>query len=117
VIRALTGVLLVLSAQGASAQQIKAHMEACTRWGQAGGEFGTHNSCDSPVTIQFMALGDQQVIERDVPPGAWFGTGASGAWMFTACPVGYVPSVRFALENKDVILVSLYNCHRARPDA
>ena len=51
-----------------------------------------------------MAFGDQRVVERDVPPGGWFGAGAEpGAWMFTACPVGYAPSVRFAAENRTAI--------------
>ena len=35
--------------------------------------------------------------------------------MFTACPVGYAPNVRFAAENKAAILDSLYNCLSARP--
>lgn len=114
--------LVILAATGAAAQQVQAHMEACTRWDHGGGEFGTRNSCDTPTTILFMALGEQRVIERDVPPGAWFGSGAAGAelsrgWMFTACPVGYAPNVRFAAENKDAIMASLYNCLPARPGA
>ena len=115
----LSCALLILAAADAAAQPIKAHMEACTRWGYAGGAFGTYNSCDSAVTILFMALGDQRVVERDVPPGGWFGTDAdlSGSWMFTACPVGYAPSVRFAAENKTAILESLYNCQPTRPGA
>jgi hypothetical protein len=106
-------------AESAVAQSVRAHMEACTRWVQAGAEFGTANSCDTPIVILFMTLSDQRVIEREVPPGAWFGAPSdlSGAWMFTACPVGYAPNLRFALENKEAILVSLYNCLGARPDA
>jgi len=94
-------------------------MEACTRWVYAGGEWGTRNSCDSPVTIHFMALGNGRVVERDVAPAAWFGSGTAdpGGWMFTACPVGYAPNVRFSAENKDAILDSLYNCLPARPGA
>ncbi len=30
--------------------------------------------------------------------------------MFTVCPVGYWPSLRFAVENAEPISVSLYNC-------
>jgi hypothetical protein len=37
--------------------------------------------------------------------------------MFTACPVGFIPSVRFAIENKTPIRESLYNCQPGRPDA
>jgi hypothetical protein len=111
--------LALLAAGNAAAQQVKAHMEACTEWGRAGGAFGTRNSCDRPISILFMAFADQHVVERDVPPGAWFGPAAasdlSDGWMFTACPVGYAPNIRFAIENKTAILVSLYNCLAARP--
>jgi hypothetical protein len=106
-------------AGNAVAQSVRAHMEACTRWGHAGAGFGTANSCDTPIVILFMELGDQRVIEREVPPGGWFSVPGdlSGTWMFTACPVGYAPNLRFAVENKDAILVSLYNCLGARPDS
>ena len=116
---ALCGAVLALAAASAAAQPVRAHMEACTRWGHAGAEFGTRNSCDSPVVILFMALADRHVVEREVAPGAWFGSGAdlSAGWMFTACPVGYAPNLRFAVENKDAILDSLYNCLPARPGA
>jgi hypothetical protein len=112
---------VLLAASHAAAQQVKAHMEACTEWGRAGSAFGTRNSCDRPISILFMALGgDQHVVERNVPPGAWFGpdaaTDLSGGWMFTACPAGYAPNIRFAVENKTAILNSLYNCLPARPD-
>ena len=115
----MLGVVLAVTSVGAIAQSVRAHMEACTRWGHAGAEFGTTNSCDTSIVILFMTLGDQRVIEREVPPGAWFGVAGdlSGSWMFTACPVGYAPNLRFAVENKDAILVSLYNCLGARPDA
>ena len=43
-------------------------------------------------------------------------TDLSGGWMFTACPAGYAPNIRFAVENKTAILNSLYNCLPARPD-
>ncbi len=111
--------LVLLMATDAAAQQVKAHMEACTQWGRAGSGVGTRNSCDRPISILFMALADQHVVEREVAPGAWFDSGAasdlSDGWMFTACPVGYAPSVRFAAENKTAILDSLYNCLSARP--
>ena len=111
--------IALMAPSDAAAQQIKAHMEACTEWGHAGSGFGTRNSCDRPISILFMALGDRHVVEREVPPGAWFGVGAatdlSGGWMFTACPIGYAPNVRFTVENKTAILDSLYNCLAARP--
>jgi hypothetical protein len=117
----LSCALAVLAATNAAAQQVKAHMEACTEWGRAAGAFGTRNSCDRPISILFMAFADQQVVERDVPPGAWFDPGAatdlSNGWMFTACPAGYAPNIRFAAGNRTAILDSLYNCLPARPDA
>jgi hypothetical protein len=111
--------LAILAAPEVAAQQVKAHMEACTEWSHAGGAVGTRNSCDRTISIQFMAIADQHVVERDVAPGAWFDSGAvsdlSGGWMFTACPVGYAPNIRFVVENKAAILDSLYNCLSARP--
>ena len=106
-----------------SAQQTKAHMEACTEWGYVDGQFGTHNSCSKPITILFMAFGDARVVARDVPPGGYLSSGTTepdlaNSWMFTACPLGYVPSVRFSTENATAILESLYNCHLpGRPGA
>ena len=117
----LSCALALLATTDAAAQQVKAHMEACTEWARSAGELGTRNSCDKPISILFMMLDDQRVVEREVPPGAWFGTGAAndlpGGWMFTACPVCYAPNVRFAAENKAAILDSLYNCLSARPGA
>jgi hypothetical protein len=113
----LSCALVLLGMPDAAAQQVKAHMEACTEWGRAGSEFGTRNSCSKPISILFMTLGDQRAVEREVAPGAWFGvaTDLTGGWMFTACPVGYAPNLRFAAENKTAILDSLYNCLSARP--
>jgi len=91
----------------------KAHMEACTVWNQGGAHIGTRNDCNRPVSILFMDYRDQHVVEADVAPGAWFDTGASApstGFMFTVCPLGYVPSVRFSLENRVAIEDSLYNC-------
>ena len=111
--------LVLLTASNAAAQQVKAHMEACTEWRRAGSGVDTRNSCDKPISILFMALADQHVVEREVAPGTWFESGAasdlSGGWMFTACPAGYGPNIRFAVENKTAILDSLYNCLSARP--
>jgi hypothetical protein len=111
--------LVLLMATDAAAQQVKAHMEACTEWRHASGALGTRNSCDRPISILFMALADQHVVEREVAPGAWFDSGAasdlSSGWMFTACPAGYVPNIRFAAEDKTAILDSLYNCLSTRP--
>jgi hypothetical protein len=35
--------------------------------------------------------------------------------MFTACPLGFRPSVPFTLENKEAISLSLYNCVAGEP--
>jgi hypothetical protein len=115
----LAAVVIVTAAAGAAAQAVRAHMEACTRWNTAGSQHGTYNSCDTPIVILFMAFADAGAIEREVPPGAWFGSGSdlSAGWMFTACPVGYAPNLRFARENKDAIMDSLYNCLPSRPGA
>ncbi len=106
---------LFLAAASVSAQQTMAHMEACTEWDYFGGQMGTRNSCSKPIAILFMAFGDARVIAQDVPPGGHFNSGATepdlaNSWMFTACPVGYVPSLRFSTENATAILESLYNC-------
>ncbi len=103
------------AAASVSAQQTMAHMEACTEWGYFGDQFGTRNSCGKPITILFMAFSDARVVARDVPPGGHFNSDATepdmaNSWMFTACPLGYVPSVRFSTENATAILASLYNC-------
>ncbi len=116
---ALAGMLLGLAATGAMAQPLRAHMEACTRWGHAGMEYGTRNRCDTPIVILFMAFADHRIVEREVMPGEWFGSAAdlSDGWMFTACPLGYAPNLGFSPANRDAILDSLYNCLPSRPGA
>jgi hypothetical protein len=46
--------------------------------------------------------------------GGWFDSGfvdgAIEGFLFTVCPVGYVPSVPFSMKDKTPILESLYNC-------
>jgi hypothetical protein len=117
VIRALLlSVLPLAAAAGLVAAQSpsRAHMEACTEWQSEGGHIGTRNDCNRPVAIKFMAYDGSRALEADVPPGSWFDSGVvSGTiegFLFTVCPVGYVPSVRFSLENTKAILESLYNC-------
>ena len=110
--------LLLAMPAAAMAQQQKvsrAHMEACVRWIGTAGQFLTLNSCDTAITIQFMALADGRVVARDVQPGNQFESGPmdpakSTEMIFTVCPVGYRPSVRFAPENAETISESLYNC-------
>jgi len=105
----------------ALAQTTVAHVEGCTKWDYRDGRFGTVNDCREPATIQFMLMKDERMIERVVGPGEFFDTGLGreqmkeSGWLFTACPVGYQPSVPISLKNKDLILPSLYNCAK-KPD-
>ncbi len=118
----LTALALPAPAQAqAQEQQSRAHMEACVRWVHVDGQFLTQNSCDTAVSIQFMTLYDGHVIEKDVMPGGQFESGPVDSlkateMMFTVCPAGYVPNVKFSRQNAEPISVSLYNClPRARP--
>ena len=119
--RLLLASLLLLLASGALAQYpAKAHLEGCLVWGVAKGNLVVRNECSQPMTFMFMSLGDGRVVQSEVAPGAGFDTGrraGEGEFMFTACPVGYVPSLRFAVENKGPISDSLYNCQPGRPNA
>jgi hypothetical protein len=106
--------LLLLPLAATAQQHPKAHMEACTEWRLSGNRISTRNDCYRPVTIMFMDYGNRHVVEADVAPGGWFDSGATDGpavgYMFTVCPLGYVPSVRFSLENRAAIEDSLYNC-------
>ncbi|SKA21768.1 hypothetical protein SAMN02745126_04252 [Enhydrobacter aerosaccus] len=114
----LLGVLGVTA--GIACAQSRAHMEACTQWKKESSTIGTRNDCDRPISIKFMAYDGSHRIEADVPAGGWFDTGVPDGtiegFIFTVCPVGNEPSVRFSLENQKTISDSLYNClPRDRP--
>jgi hypothetical protein len=115
--------LSLLLASGLAAAQeppVKAHMEGCLKWRNASEGYAAFNQCDSAVSIKFMLLQDQQVVEGEATPGGnFFGPpGKGGSMIFTACPRGYVPSLRFSVENAQPISVSLYNCRPIdRPDS
>jgi hypothetical protein len=116
----LSLLLLVLAGSAAAQYPAKAHMEGCLVWAAASGNLVVRNECGRPTTFMFMSFDDGHVVQSEIAPGAWFDTGKrAGAveFMFTACPVGYVPSLRFAVENKGPISDSLYNCQPGRPDA
>jgi hypothetical protein len=106
--------LLMATGLAAAQTQSRAHMEACTQWKSEDGHIGTRNDCDRPIAIKFLAEGSTQVIEADIPPGGWFDTnladGTIEGFLFTVCPLGYVPSVPFSMKDKTPILESLYNC-------
>jgi hypothetical protein len=113
-------VLLVLAGSAAAQYPARAHMEGCLVWGAARGNIVARNECSRPMTLKFMTYDDGKAVETEVAPGAWFDTGRRPGeveFMFTACPVGFEPSVRFAIENKQPISQSLYNCQPGRPDA
>lgn len=116
---ATVALLLLLAATAAEAQEsVRAHMEGCLVW-NAEGTLAVRNDCSRPLTLMLMGFDDQQVVTTEIAPGARFTTtlewGQPGGFMFTACPVGFRPSVRFAIENKETIGVSLYNCVAGRP--
>jgi len=112
--------LLGLAGSAAAQSPARAHMEGCLVWTVATGNLVVRNECSRPMTLQFMSFDDQHVVQSEVAPGAWFDTGRRAGeveFMFTACPVGFVPSLRFAIENKKSISDSLYNCQPGRPEA
>jgi hypothetical protein len=120
-VRGLLSLALLLFAASAAAQYpARAHMEGCLVWSIAKEHLVARNECSRAMTFMFMTLANGHVLQTDVAPGAWVDTGGApgeSGFMFTACPVGYVPSVRFALENKQTISDSLYNCQPAGPNA
>jgi hypothetical protein len=112
---ATCALLAVPALAAAQEKQSRAHMEACVRWAAVDGQYLTLNSCDTAISIQYMTLADGHVIEKDVMPGSQFESGRLDPskptdMIFTVCPVGYRPSVRFASENAGPISESLYNC-------
>ena len=118
-IRFAVGLLLLAIATAASAQErVFAHMEGCLVWNRDG-NVGTRNECSRPIALMFMDFDVQQPVTFELAPGARFTSdsvwGQSTGFMFTACPLGFKPSVRFALENKEAIGVSLYNCVASEP--
>ncbi len=112
---------VLLAAVPAGAQESsRAHMEGCLVW-SGSGAVGVRNECSRPIALQFMNYADQQVVTAELPPGGRFVSDMqwdeSQGFLFTACPVGYRPTVRFAVENKDAIGLSLYYCVGGRPNA
>ena len=95
-------------------QHLQPHMEQCTTWDYDNDQFGTENTCDEAVVIQFLTK-DQPMIERQLNPGEAFRTGSQidrGFWMSTTCPVDYVSSIPFLPENRLEIGASRYSCTR-----
>jgi len=115
------GLLLLLLAIAPAAQsqeRVFAHMEGCLVWSRDG-NIAVRNECSRPLELMYMDFDVQQAMKTDLAPGARFTSnsvwGQTTGFMFTACPAGFRPSVRFALENKEAIGVSLYNCIAGEP--
>jgi hypothetical protein len=108
--------IMPLQSAAISPQTSVAHLEDCIEWGYRSNHYGAVNDCKESSSIQFMLINDQRVIKGEVEPGAFFDTGLTGNQvsssreLFTACPVGYVPSVPFSLKYQDEIQGSRYNC-------
>jgi hypothetical protein len=120
VIRRLAVVPALLTAAIAWAQPAaQPHMEGCLVWGVIDGNVGARNECSRAFTVLFMVLDSGNKVEAEIAPGGRFNSGMAPGptYMFTVCPVGYMPSVRFIPENKATIIDSLYNCVVGRPNA
>ena len=111
--------LLAMATAAAEAQERRmAHMEGCLIWSREG-NIATRNECSRPIALKYMDFDVQQIVTTELAPGARFTSesvwGQTTGFMFTACPLGFRPSVPFALENKEAIGVSLYNCVASEP--
>ena len=109
--------LLAAPQSSVLAQAPAAHLERCFAWDVRDERLVAVNKCKARAAIMFMLLKDQRVMEGEVNSGELFHTGVSredaqGDWMYTACPAGHVPNVPFALQYKDVIAPSAYQCVR-----
>ena len=95
-----------------------AHMEGCLVWSREG-NIAVRNECSRPIALKYMDFDVQQTVTTEVAPGGRFTSdsvwGKTTGFMFTACPLGLKPSVPFALENKEAIGFSLYNCVTNEP--
>jgi len=109
-------IMPVQSAAVSPQQTSVAHLENCIEWGYRNNHYGAVNECKESASIHFMLINDERVIKGEVEPGAFFDTGLTGnqvsssRLLFTACPVGYVPSVPFSTKYQDEIQASRYNC-------
>jgi hypothetical protein len=111
--------LLAMAMATAQAQERRmAHMEGCLIWSREG-SISARNECSRPIALKYMDFDVQQTVTTELAPGARFTSdsvwGQTTGFMFTACPLGLRPSVPFALENKEPIGVSLYNCVAGEP--
>jgi len=116
-LRALLALAAVVAMPAQAQEEVRAHMEGCLLW-SAPGAIAVRNECGRPVSLMLMNFADQQTVAAELAPGGRFTSPfdwSPAGFMFTACPVGFQPSLRFAIENKEAIGTSLYNCVRGRP--
>ena len=95
-----------------------AHMEGCLIWSREG-SIAARNECSRPIALKYMDFDVQQTVTTELAPGARFTSdsmwGRTTGFVFTAGPLVLRPSVPFALENKEAIGFSLYNCVANEP--
>jgi len=111
--------MTIATGVAAQAQERRmAHMEGCLIWSREG-SIAALNECSRPIALKYMDFDAQQTVTTELAPGARFTSdsvwGRTTGVMFTACPLGFRPSGPFALENKEAIGVSLYNCVAGEP--
>ena len=111
--------VLVMGMATAEAQERRmAHMEGCLVWSREG-SIAARNECSRPIALKYMDFDVQHTVTTELAPGGRFISesvwGQTTGFMFTACPLGFRPSVPFALETKEAIGVSLYNCVAGEP--
>jgi hypothetical protein len=115
---ALALLLLAIAPAVQAQERVLAHMEGCLVWNRDG-NIAVRNECSRPIALKYMDFDTQQAMTVELAPGARFTSdsvyGQTSGFMFTACPLGFRPSVKFALENKEAIGVSLYNCVAGEP--
>ncbi len=113
--------LLAMTAAAGTAraqERRMAHMEGCLIWSREG-NIAARNECSRPIALKYMDFDVQQTVTTELAPGGRFTSdsvwGKTTGFMFTACPMGLRPSVPFALDNKEAIGFSLYNCVANEP--
>jgi hypothetical protein len=108
----------IVTATAEAQERRMAHMEGCLIWSREG-NIAARNECSRPIALKYMDFDVQQTVTTELAPGARFTSdsvwGRTTGFMFTACPLGFRPSVPFALENKEAIGGSLYNCVAGEP--
>lgn len=102
---------------------MRPNMEQCLEWASPDGTHGAKNTCGEAITIRFMTVSDEHIIEATVQPDEFFRSGLtleqakSARWLFTACPKSSAASVGFnaadpdrrAKDRRDII-DGLYEC-------